>query len=1409
MKVQSLISKRIPLLLLGACIALQILLPSISIAQGVSSEGKEFWIGFMPNYDTPAKRLAIFVATGTANKITVETYGDGKQIVKTQTVTLGPDETHRFAMDVGMSETRQRETPMYRAIRVTSTAPCVVYGYSDNDLTTDGYLAIPLSGLGQEYYCLSYPDDNYYFINHSNLGGEFLIVAPYDGTEVTIKTTANTAKGEVTAGPEDGTTISQNEGSEWKVTLNKGQTYLVTSTGWEYGVGDLTGTHVKATKPIGFLTGHQRAEIELEDGNSKDHLIEMIPSVDRWGTEYFMMPQNSRIKCGDYLRVLSAEDNNRITVNGSERQINAGQWFEVSQQTVPTTIRSVNGKRFLVMDYSYEQGHFGDPAPGDPFTVTLIPREQFQKRIIFRTPRNDQGGGGGSFEHFATVVYHKDFIGQVKLKKGKDTPKPLSSFGAGGALPLPNSDYVAQRVKLSGEEVTWIAEAPTPMGIYLYGYANVESYGWPAGMALKVISNDPVPPYEAKRIENCGDFDVELTETHLMPKDTFDDTRIVIAELITAIGDIRWDKPSVNYNFELDPKFEVGAVRTTYKLRVIDKTQDAYAAIYTVDMAGNDTIYEYFYSAPKLVTIPEAPFKFQPVFYGTDSCMTVTLRNDQQTDLELTTAMIKGIGIGGTFKVTPSSINKTLKPNETTTIQLCYTPTDTLVTLDSLLIGTKCVPFAYALIGEGVIPKIYAEDFNFGSVDTGQSKCTKIKIWNRGKYRLVINEHDLSTGNPDFKIGPSQTFPVIIEPGQSQEVEFCFTPSRLGNHEITVNYVTNIPGKFAGLDKNFTKLVGISQVPGAKLTVLDKGFGPTNCLVRPQYIDTLYNDQMEPNDVITVEIQGPGRNSYRIVGSIPPNRLGGFVLGANQTKEEGIQYIVEFDPTVAPDETPQIAELVAVTAAGIKPITKLSGSRIAPVLQMVTVTPTMDLGVVKTNASQTTTFEVRNTGSDVLRVVNIIAKNGDAANFTMTPTNFSLNPGGVQVVTVTGTTGNEARVYSADIEVQVETPSCTQNQQAPARITAVTNMYVAQGADYATVFTCKDRTLDGMFANFSTTENITITDIQIVNENGWNDAGDFELATTFTPVTLAPNQDIQVPVEFTPTATGPRNAALKFFFTLEGVAKDTIVLLTGIGDVVPQVLGAGDLDATDGIKEYRASIGNVVTVPILAKQSFANRNANVRGYRFDVTFKRDAFGFNSDIDGPTNVAMTRQFVSHDPTTDLETWRIMTVAVAGADINIDNYAAQIELEPRVTREDETRSDILVSNAVWVDAAGNDICYIPTDYVPATYVFDPLCGDNALQAWLDEKSSKEIAFGVIAPNPVKRDGIVNYDVKVESEISVVIYDVLGKEVLKVVDAQPTKTGRHAAFFDASQLPEGTYYVKLTNGRMVESKTLKIQK
>jgi hypothetical protein len=519
---------------------------------------------------------------------------------------------------------------------------------------------------------------------------------------------------------------------------------------------------------------------------------------------------------------------------------------------------------------------------------------------------------------------------------------------------------------------------------------------------------------------------------------------------------------------------------------------------------------------------------------------------------------------------------------------------------------------------------------------------------------------------------------------------------------------------------------------------------------------------------------------------------------------------VQFDPNYAGTTTaPQEADLIAWTRKGAVPITHVTGSRIAPVLALDAGAP-IDFGNIKTMTTKDLTFDVKNTGTAPLTVTGITSNGPNVGKYTLTPTSFTLAPGGVQIVTVTFAPGTEVGTFPETYTVVTLKPNCTEDLTVNVQGRSNQNDYTAQGADYKTVFTCKNRELnESNFGNLSSDQDISIMDIQIVNANGWDDPGEFQLKPGLTfPILVARGGSfIDVPVVFTPTSAGFKQAGLKFTFELEGVTHDTIVELKGIGDVVPQVVAVG---AFDGQQKYTATMNDELRIPIKLKESFQNRNANVRGYSFDVSFKRDAFKIENDVAGPSNVLVEHVFKSYDPVTDMETYTVKTKTSSPTEItldNINNVAAELHLLPRVHRGIE--SDITVANAAWTDANGTVICYIPTEYVPAKYQFDPLCGDLALQSYLNDTSINDIAFGYITPNPVSTGAQVNFEVGVEGVITLSVSDALGNEVVKLIDSKQMKTGKYVAPFDATTLAEGTYYCRLTNGKSTVTQRLVITK
>jgi hypothetical protein len=556
---------------------LVILFTGSSQAQGLTSSGTDFWVGFFPNQDSPGDTslVELFLASTSADTALV-TY-DGR----TQAWPLAANSVATINL-YGRGITNIPETPIDRSVHIQTHSPITVYGFFDvygfgSGGSPDGFLGLPTNSLGMEYYTLNYPEyDNFAGMEHS----EFLVIAPYDSTLVTITTKSHTlgANG----------SMSHRIGDTWSVMLMRGESYLVQSSGLYSGIDDLTGSHVTSTKPIAMMTGQQMADIPLTQP-SADYLIEMEPSCDKWGTEYFEMPLAGRSQCGDYIRILSAEDSNVITANGTFlNTLNRGQWMEVPVVTTPQVYNSSNGKRFIVGEYAYSNHYLNDPAEIDPFFILLTGREGFEHTILFRTPDPAQGA---SFKNYLTILAPPTDMSQILING-----KAATSYPSAGSATFPGTTIGALRILLPDGSNSYVATSKALFGMYQYGISSYEGYGWPAGLALGARSNDTLPPMQSVTA-SCDRYDVTISELRKPPEFTFTDSKIADMTMITQNGDPRWPKASYNYKFVVAADFRAGDTVSSFTLTQIDPAKPAYAAVFVVDVNGNDTVYEYYSSA--------------------------------------------------------------------------------------------------------------------------------------------------------------------------------------------------------------------------------------------------------------------------------------------------------------------------------------------------------------------------------------------------------------------------------------------------------------------------------------------------------------------------------------------------------------------------------------------------------------------------------------------------------------------------------------------------------------------------------------------------------------------------------------------------------------------------------------------
>jgi photosystem II stability/assembly factor-like uncharacterized protein len=78
----------------------------------------------------------------------------------------------------------------------------------------------------------------------------------------------------------------------------------------------------------------------------------------------------------------------------------------------------------------------------------------------------------------------------------------------------------------------------------------------------------------------------------------------------------------------------------------------------------------------------------------------------------------------------------------------------------------------------------------------------------------------------------------------------------------------------------------------------------------------------------------------------------------------------------------------------------------------------------------------------------------------------------------------------------------------------------------------------------------------------------------------------------------------------------------------------------------------------------------------------------------------------------------------------------------------------------------------------------------------------------PNPFNPTTTIRFDLPQRSQVTLVVYDLLGREVKKLIE-EFREAGRHSVSFDASDLSSGVYFYRLIAGGYVQTRKMIVQK
>ncbi len=514
----------------------------------MNSEGTEFWLCFMKNFreEDPNKPGSYEPAT---LEVFITAEDDADVLLEIPALNF----YHRLSVKGGTIRsipiTPEAELDTFprvknKALHIKSSTPISVYALNHRIQTTDTYLALPVSVLGTEYRAICYSKLS------STLTPLFAIIATDDDTQIEITPTTPTTDG-------------HGAYERYTITLDRGQVYQVRSQYFATGTGDLTGTLIKATKPIAVFSGHACAYVPPAV-KACNHLVEQLPPISAWGKQYYIGKLQGRSRYT--FRILASQDRTRVFRDQTLIAVlNAGEYYEEPNATGHVQLSA--DKPILVAQYS--QGFGNGDEVGDPMMILISPTQQFVDRYRIATPVQ------GSWNHYVNIIAHESALGTIRLDGRPIAIKEFERIGI--------SSYFIAHIGLSYGSHTITGDAPFGLYSYGFGYRNdaYDAYGTMGGQTFFILDTlrDRLPPQST----------FQLRQNRKVLHAIVRDDRPTDSGLDSIVP-----LQARNLRAYL-PRIERGQPQTEFDIHPLDPEQDGQLVLALLDAAGNRAVVTYTY----------------------------------------------------------------------------------------------------------------------------------------------------------------------------------------------------------------------------------------------------------------------------------------------------------------------------------------------------------------------------------------------------------------------------------------------------------------------------------------------------------------------------------------------------------------------------------------------------------------------------------------------------------------------------------------------------------------------------------------------------------------------------------------------------------------------------------------------
>lgn len=301
---------------------------------------------YLHMYISASETTHILIEAPSINIRTSKTIGTGTTIVALQAT----------------SAMLSTETIEKKGIHVSSDKVVSVYVVNHEDVYSDGFLALPYTGISTEFYVCSY---------EPNLASEFAIASAFDNTVVNV-TLKLKSGGSVNVNHH-----TYSSGKTFTLNMNRLDAFQIKRA------SDVTGTYITSNRPIAVTSGNKCAKIPAHQ-DTCDYLVEQMPPVHTWKTKYIV--GSFRSKRHLRIRVISSENGNSISINGDAHAsfyLAKGVFRELSWDGDLIVLIEAT---YPILVSQYNERHAVDNDIGDPFMVTVPSMDHFADEYFFRTP---------------------------------------------------------------------------------------------------------------------------------------------------------------------------------------------------------------------------------------------------------------------------------------------------------------------------------------------------------------------------------------------------------------------------------------------------------------------------------------------------------------------------------------------------------------------------------------------------------------------------------------------------------------------------------------------------------------------------------------------------------------------------------------------------------------------------------------------------------------------------------------------------------------------------------------------------------------------------------------------------------------------------------------------------------------